>query len=109
MYLHRTIAKSGWNRYTIWLNHNGNLVNISDVVYEIMSSLQLKDDIKIWYDKHFHCRPVKVETTGFVSFLLHQFFNGIAHILLKQEIITEIEATEQSYYFIAANNFQRLF
>lgn len=74
-----------------------------------MSSLQLKDDIKIWYDKYFIVAPGKFfETTGFVSFLLHQFFNGIAHILLKQEIITKW-VTEQSYYFIAANNFQRLF
>ncbi|ACA31456.1 TPA: hemophilus-specific protein [Mannheimia haemolytica] len=102
------MRKGDWNRYTIWLNNNGNLVNISAVVYEIVSSQQLKDDIKLWQDMQFHCRPVKVETTGFISFLLHQFFNGITHVLLEQGMITETEAAEKSYHFIAANSFQRL-
>ncbi|WP_289365482.1 hemophilus-specific protein [Mannheimia haemolytica] len=102
------MKKGDWNRYTIWLNHNGNLVNISAIVYEIVNSQQLKDGIKLWQDKQFYCLPVKVETTGFVSFLLHQFFNGIAHILLEQEMITESEAAEKSYCFVAANSFQRL-
>lgn len=31
------MRKGDWNRYTIWLNNNGNLVNISAVVYEIVA------------------------------------------------------------------------
>lgn len=102
------MKKGDWNRYTIWLNFHGNLINLSDVVYRVVESQKLKDDIKIWYDKQYYCRPTKVETTGFVSFLLHQFFNGIAHILLEQKMITEAEAGEKSYNFLAANSFQRL-
>lgn len=102
------MRKGDWNRYTIWLNCNGNLCNISTDVYKVISSLHLKDDIKLWEDNQYYCRPYKVETTGFVSFLLHQFYSGIASILLEQGIITESEAAEKTYHFRAANYFQRL-
>lgn len=102
------MRKGDWNRYTIWLNYQGDLHNISSVVYEVVSSLHLKDNIKLWLDNQYYCRPVKVEVTGFISYLLHQFYNGIAHILLEQGMITETEAAEESYNFIAANCFQRL-
>lgn len=103
-----SMKKGDWNRYTIWLNFHGNLINVSDVVYRVVESQKLKNDIKIWYDKQYYCRPIKVEATGFISFLLHLFYEGIARILLEQEMITETEAAEQSYNFRAANYFQRL-
>lgn len=103
------MKKGDWNRYTIWLNRSGELINVSNVVYSVVLSLHLKDDIKIWVDDRYYCRPVKVETTGFISFLLHQFYDGIAHILLEQGMITEAEAAEKSYHFNAANYFLRLF
>lgn len=102
------MRKGDWNRYTIWLNYQGNLHNISSEVYEVVSSLHLKDDIKLWFDNQYYCRPVKVEVTGFVGYLLHLFYRGIAHILLEQEMITETEAGEESYLFVAANSFLRL-
>ncbi|HHW7475089.1 TPA: hemophilus-specific protein [Mannheimia haemolytica] len=46
------MKKGDWNRYTIWLNFHGNLINVSDVVYRVVESQKLKDDIKIWYDKN---------------------------------------------------------
>lgn len=102
------MRKGGWNRYTIWLNIYGNLQNISEIVHKIVVEENLKDDIKIWYDNQFYCRPTKVKATGFISFLLFQFYAGIAHILLEQGMITESEAAEESYHFRAANYFQRL-
>ncbi|UQX80499.1 hemophilus-specific protein [Mannheimia haemolytica] len=102
------MKKGDWNRYTIWLNFYGNLINVSDVVYRVVESQKLKDDIKIWYDKQYYCRPTKVETTGFISIFLHLFYEGIARILLEQGMITETEAAEKSYNFRAANCFQRL-
>ncbi|MEN2900474.1 hypothetical protein NJNGDCLN_02135 [Mannheimia haemolytica] len=91
------MKKGDWNRYTIWLNFHGNLINVSDVVYRVVESQKLKDDIKIWYDKQYYCRPTKVETTGFISIFLHLFYEGIARILLEQGMITETEAAEKSY------------
>lgn len=55
------MKKGDWNRYTIWLNFHGNLINVSDVVYRVVESQKkLKDDIKMWYDNQYHCRPIKV-------------------------------------------------
>lgn len=102
------MRKGDWNRYTIWLNYHGRLQNVSDVVYRVIIEKQLKDDIKVWCDNQYYCRPVKVETTGFLSFLLHRFYEGVALILLEQGMITETEAAEKSYHFTAANYFQRL-
>ncbi|MEN2838575.1 hypothetical protein HPFOLIGI_00743 [Mannheimia haemolytica] len=46
------MKKGDWNRYTIWLNFHGNLINVSDVVYRVVESQKLKDDIKMWYDNN---------------------------------------------------------
>lgn len=102
------MKKGDWNRYTIWLNDHGELHNISGVVYGVVSDFHLKDDIKLWMDTQYHCRPIKIEVTGFVVYLLHQFYQGIAQILLEQGMITETESVEKSYTFTAANSFQRL-
>lgn len=102
------IKKEGWNRYGIWISQENELVNISSLVYDVISECELKEDIKLWQDKMYHCRPEKVETTGFAGFLLITFFSGIALVLQDMNIITAEEAKEPTYTFAAANYFKRL-
>lgn len=102
------MKKGDWNRYGIWINQGNELVNISSLVYEVISEFDLKDDIKLWRDMRYFSRPDKVETTGFVGFLLMMFFDGIALALRNMNVITQKEAEEQSYRFAAANYFNRL-
>lgn len=102
------LKKPEWNRYTIWVVQKHDLINISEIVYQVIYQFKLKDAIRLWTDRIHFCRPSKVETTGFVNFMLFQFYDGIARILLEAGLISETEAAEKSYTFNAANYFKRL-
>lgn len=102
------MRKGDWNRYTIWLLQQHDLINVSETVYHVIKEAGLKKDIRLWVDKDYFCRPHKVEITGLVNYMLFQFFDGIAQILLKAGLIDETEAVEESYTFEATNHFKRL-
>lgn len=102
------MRKGDWNRYTIWLLQQHDLINVSETVYHVIKESGLKEDIRLWTDKDYFCRPHKVEITGLVNYMLFQFFDGIAQILLKAGLIDETEAVEESYTFEATNHFKRL-